>query len=177
MPNRYEVPRRNLIAAIVAIGALAILAASALPSAATHGPASPTTHPEQLARASFTDDVDVQMRVKLDERRTRVINVREPSDVLTMRITVDEGARFPWHTHPGPVVVSVVQGELTYVNADDCVPREYPAGTAFVDPGQGNVHTAFNSHLGETVLVATFFAVDGPPTIPVPGPEGCDPFP
>jgi hypothetical protein len=36
----------------------------------------------------------------------------------------------------GPVVVNVVSGELTYVAADDCVEREYPAGTAFVDPGR-----------------------------------------
>jgi hypothetical protein len=31
-----------------------------------------------------------------------------------------------------------------YAGADDCVEREYPAGTAFVDLGHGDVHTAFN---------------------------------
>ena len=77
------------------------------------------------------------------------------------------GAQFHWHTHPGPVIVNVTQGELVYVRADDCVERPYTAGTAFNDPGRGNVHTAFNPTDGETVLVATFTEVsaDGPLTI------------
>jgi hypothetical protein len=53
------------------------------------------------------------------------------------------------------VVVNVFQGKLTYVGADDCKEREYPAGTAFIDAGGDHVHTAFAT--GETVLVATFF--------------------
>jgi hypothetical protein len=40
-------------------------------------------------------------------------------------------------------------------------------GTAFVDPGHGNVHTAFNPTDDVTVLIATFFEVPetGPLTI------------
>jgi hypothetical protein len=65
------------------------------------------------------------------------------------------------------VIVNVVEGELVYVRADDCVERSYSGGAAFVDPGRGNVHTAFNATDGETVLVATFTEVtaDGPLTI------------
>ena len=77
------------------------------------------------------------------------------------------GAQFPWQSHPGPVIVNVVAGELVYVGADDCVRRSYPAGTSFVDPGHGHVHTAFNRTSSVTVLYATFFqvAADGPLTI------------
>jgi len=70
---------------------------------------------------------------------------------------VQAGAEFPWHSHAGPVIVNVTQGTLTYVEAADCDATEYPAGTAFVDPGHGHVHSAFNPTGGETVLVATFF--------------------
>lgn len=84
------------------------------------------------------------------------------------------GARFPWHTHPGPVLVSVKQGGLGYVYGDDCVERAYPAGTAFIDPGGGNVHYAFNpSQAGETVVLATFLDAPqtGPLTLPVAAEE------
>lgn len=127
-------------------------------------------------RATFTDDVKIQIRNKLDGQATQVMNLDDPSRVVTARVTVQPGAMFPWHTHPGPVMVTVAEGELTDVQAVDCVEREYPARTIFVDPGQGNVHTAFNSSDGVTVLYGTFFDVpaDGPLTIPADGPAGCD---
>ena len=65
-------------------------------------------------------------------------------------------------------VVNIAQGELVYVEASDCIERPYPAGTAFVDPGHGHVHTAFNRLGGvPVVLYATFFEVpaQGPLTI------------
>jgi quercetin dioxygenase-like cupin family protein len=88
--------------------------------------------------------------------------------MVVLRITVQPGARFPWHTHPGPVLVAVTQGDLVYVYGDDCVERTYPTGTALADPGS-NVHFAFNPSGGETVLIATFLGVPatGPLTIPV----------
>jgi quercetin dioxygenase-like cupin family protein len=85
------------------------------------------------------------VRLRLDGAAgTDVLNLGDPSSVAVARLVVEPGAMFPWHTHPGPVLVSVVSGDLVHVNADDCVERPYPAGTAFVDPGRGNVHTAFN---------------------------------
>lgn len=116
-------------------------------------------------RNAFTDDVAVQVRVKPDGRSTEVINLRDASHIATIRFTVQPGVRFPWHSHPGLVMVAIQQGELVFVYADDCVRRPYPAGTAFVDPGFGNVHYAFNPTGGETVLIATFLGI--PPTGPV----------
>ncbi len=85
------------------------------------------------------------------------MNVKNPSRTVVVRFTVQPGAVFGWHTHPGPVVVNVAEGELTYVSADDCVERDYPRGTAFIDAGGDHVHNAFNRTDGPTVLVATFF--------------------
>jgi quercetin dioxygenase-like cupin family protein len=118
-------------------------------------------------RGAFTDDVAAQLRTKLDGRATGVINMKDPSRIAVARITVQPGAQFPWHTHHGPVVVSVVQGELVYVNADDCIERRYPVGSAFIDPGRGNVHTAFNRGAGVTILAATFLEApaSGPLTV------------
>ncbi len=51
-------------------------------------------------------------------------------------------------------------------------------GTAFVDPGRGNVHTASNPSDEVTVLLATFFEVpaEGPLTITegVVPPDDCN---
>ena len=120
------------------------------------------------SRAQFTDDVDAQIRFKLDGGSTTVLNMPDASRTLVARFTVQPGAQFPWHTHPGPVIVNIVQGELVYVLASDCVERGYPAGTVFVDPGRGNVHSAFNpSDSVPTIIMATFldFPADGPLTI------------
>ena len=121
-------------------------------------------------RSLFTDDVRGQFRIKLEgEHRTTVVNMlHDASRTVVARITVQPGAQFPWHTHSGPVIVNIAQGELVYVEAGDCIERPYPASTAFADPGHGHVHTAFNRIGGVTVvLYATFFEVpaQGPLTI------------
>ena len=51
----------------------------------------------------------------------------------------------------------------------------YPAGTAFVDPGHGMVHSAFNPTDPETVIIATF--TDVPPTARCRSPKASPPPP
>jgi quercetin dioxygenase-like cupin family protein len=159
--------RKRIVTAVaLALTIGAVGAFATLPSLAQEGP--PPISVELLTgRAEFTDDVAAQLRIRLDGRAANVLNLKDPSRTAVARITVQPGAQFPWHTHPGPVIVNVAQGHLVYVNADDCVQRDYPAGTAFVDPGRGNVHTAFNPTDGVTILLATFFEVPqaGPLTI------------
>jgi hypothetical protein len=116
-------------------------------------------------RHAFTDKVAVQVRLKPEGRPTEVVNIQDASNIAVVKFTVQPGVRFPWHSHPGLVMVTVTQGELVFVYANDCVQRSYPVGTAFVDPGFGNVHYAFNRTGGETVIVATFLGV---PPAPAP---------
>jgi quercetin dioxygenase-like cupin family protein len=126
-------------------------------------------------RAVFPDNVDMLIKLK-GHGRTDVVKVADPSRTVVGRFTVQPGAQFPWHTHAGPVVVNIVQGSLVYVPAEDCAHHEYPAGTAFVDPGHGHVHSAFNpSGTDVTVFVATFFEApaEGPLLIPAAAPADC----
>lgn len=165
---------RSRVALTAALIAVLLIGANILPSAAQEPP--PPIATELLTgRAVFTDDVDLKLKVKLDGEATRVVNAKDPSRTVVARITVQPGAQFPWHSHRGPVVVNVVEGELVYVDADDCVERAYPAGTAFVDVGHGHVHTAFNATDDVTVLVATFFEApeEGPLLIPAEAPADC----
>jgi Cupin domain len=159
------------VAGVLAAGAVAVGTAQA------ETPPPPIALEMLTQRAVFTDDVELQIRNKLDGHATDVSNVHDPSRTVVAKVTVQPGAQFPWHTHPGPVIVNVAQGELTYIMAHDCVDRPYAAGTAFVDPGRGMVHTAINRTGGVTVLLATFFEVPqtGLLTIPVAGPPGCTP--
>ena len=162
---------------IVALGLVAVAAGCAdrtpTDAEASAGAPASVVPPPPIAvemvsgRHQFTDDVAAQFRLKLEGTSRHVVNF-DPSRMAVARITVQPGARFPWHTHPGPVLVAVAQGDLVYVLADDCVERTYPVGTGLVDPGN-NVHYAFNPTAGETVLIATFLGVpaEGPLTIPV----------
>lgn len=128
---------------------------------------------QSLARGDFPDNIDATFRIKLN-RATKVVHVQEPSDALVAKITFQPGGSVGWHTHHGPVIVTVASGELSIINASDCVRRLYAAGKAFVDPGQGNVHVGFNDTAGETVIYATFLGVPRgqPATIPA-GDPGC----
>ena len=165
--------RRGVVLAAAAL-AIAAFAATVLPSAAQEPP--PPIATEVLTdRATFPDDVDLKLRVKLDGHDTAVVHARDPSRTLVARFTVQPGAQFPWHTHAGPVVVNVTQGELVYVGAEDCAARSYPAGEAFVDAGHGHVHTAYNPRSTPTVIVATFFEApaSGPLVIPAEAPADC----
>jgi quercetin dioxygenase-like cupin family protein len=154
---------------------VALIGANVLPSAAQQAP--PPIATEFLTdRAVFPDDVDLKLKIKHGRHDTTVVKAKDPSRTLVARFTVQPGAQFPWHSHPGPVIVNVTKGELVYVPAEDCEERSYPAGTAFVDPGQGHVHTAFNATGQETVLVATFYeaGAEGPLLIPAEAPAHCD---
>lgn len=167
--------RKQVVALAVVLTAVGLVIGAVLPLAAQVTP--PPIATELLTgRSVFTDNVDLKFKIKQEGGPTVVVNAKDPSRTITGRFTVQPGAQFPWHTHAGPVVVNVVQGSLVYVPAEDCSENEYPAGTAFVDPGHGHVHTAFNpSAEVETVFVATFFEApaEGPLLIAAEAPEEC----
>lgn len=165
--------QRTAIFAVTGLLALAVVAVLAL---AVMSPGAAEEEPDPIApepltdRAEFTDDVAAQLRNKFDDRGTDVINMRDASNIFVVRFTIQPGATFPWHTHPGPVLITIAEGEFTYVLAEDCVRREYGGGEALVDAGGDNVHTAYNpSDTDETVVVATLLDTpDAPDPVTVP---------
>ena len=162
----------TLATGLIAVG---LIGTNVLPSAAQQPPP-PITSELLTGRAVFIDDVDLKLKIKLDRTARKVVKAKDPSRTLVARFTVQPGAQFPWHSHTGPVIVNVTSGELVYVDAEDCVKRGYPAGTAFVDPGHGHAHTAINPTDEPTVLVATFYEApaEGPLLIPAQAPPDCD---
>jgi len=84
------------------------------------------------------------------------------TDIAVANISVAVGGSSGWHYHPGPVLVVVKTGVITFYRADDpnCAGTRYPAGTSFTEEG-GAVGNARNEGAVEVTSVATFFAPPG----------------
>lgn len=61
-------------------------------------------------------------------------------DVVVRRHDYSVNGHTGWHRHPGPVFITVTQGQLTYYEYDDpsCGPHVVSAGQGFVDDGTGH---------------------------------------
>jgi quercetin dioxygenase-like cupin family protein len=178
--GRGPARRRTRRTAVISVAALVVLAGlvgfgGTAYGGDGHGHEGITT--EVLApRSTFTDDVAVKIKFRLDGRPTDVVKLGDASTITTARITIPPGAVLPWHTHPGPVLINVADGDFVYRLAVDCVDRAYTAGEALIDAGGDNVHTAYNPGHHDTTVVATFLGApaDGPLTIPADGPDPDD---
>ena len=159
---------------VIAVLASAMAGGAYVLPVEAQAPPPPIVAERLTPRSVFVDDISLKFKIKLDGHANDVVDVKDPSRTVVVRYTVQPGAQFPWHSHAGPVVVNLVSGALTYVGAEDCVQRTYAAGQAFVDPGQGQVHTAFNPTNAPTVFVATFFDAPAEGLLLIPGaPGGC----
>jgi hypothetical protein len=68
-------------------------------------------------------------------------DAKAPLDVVVRRHDYAPGASTGWHTHPGPVFITVTQGQVTFYEYDDpsCTPHVVQAGQGYVDTGQGHI--------------------------------------
>jgi quercetin dioxygenase-like cupin family protein len=84
------------------------------------------------------------------------------ADVFVQHLSLGANQVFAWHTHPGPVIVTVRSGSLTYQDAahNTCRNRVYSAGQGFVDPGFGHVHRVIAGPSGAEIY-STFLLPPG----------------
>ena len=98
------------------------------------------------------------------------------TDIAVSTIVVKPGGHSGWHKHPGPVLVVVKTGTITFYHGSDptCTGTPHLAGTAFVEEG-GDVGIARNEGTVDATVVATFFVpARGPTRIEVPvAPGNC----
>jgi quercetin dioxygenase-like cupin family protein len=138
-----------------------------------------------FVRASFADSTDIKFTVNADNNRPvlnrnlaseeKVIEVTNARETVMQQIVIAPGGHTGWHSHPGPVVVLIKSGQMSFYE-EDCTLRTYSAGQSFIDKGQGHVHIARNESQSENLeLWATYF--DVPPggafRIDVPNPGNC----
>ena len=104
------------------------------------------------------------------------ISTRDDVQVVTQTITIVPGGHTGWHSHPGPVFVTITAGTMTFYDADDptCSAGTYETGDTFIDRGGGHVHIARNEGSVNLVLYATYLVpVGGPIRTDVPDPGTC----
>jgi quercetin dioxygenase-like cupin family protein len=77
-------------------------------------------------------------------------------DIATQKITFPPGSHSGWHSHPGPVFISVVKGTITFYD-HNCNATVKTAGEGFLDVGD-DAHLARNESGVEAVNVVTYFA-------------------
>ncbi len=84
------------------------------------------------------------------------------TDVAVANIGIAAGGSSGWHSHPGPVLVVVKSGTITFYRADNpgCAADVYGPGTSFTEQG-GLVANATNQGAEPVVAVATFLAPQG----------------
>jgi quercetin dioxygenase-like cupin family protein len=146
-----------------------------------------------FARANFQDPVDLKFKIDLggkkgrhrddgdrenDDGNKEILVVRKTRETVVQQIVLSPGGQTGWHSHPGPVIVLIKTGALTFYDGDDptCGARTYTAGQSFIDSGQGHVHIAKNESASENLeLWAVYF--DVPPggafRTDVPAPGNC----
>ena len=95
-----------------------------------------------------------------------------PMEQAVQRIVALPGATFGWHSHPGPTIVTVLSGTLSFYHAEDCDhPINYTAGQSFSNlPDE--IHLARNEGTVDLVVYATYFVPvgTGPLLIDQPSP-------
>jgi hypothetical protein len=116
-----------------------------------------------------TDGFDVEIKAK------------DSTDIAVSNVVVAPGGSSGWHSHPGPVLVVVKTGTITFyragkhsgldgdnenpnngANGPTCSRTVYPAGSAFVEvPAPGHVMLAKNEGGVEATVTATYFAPPG----------------
>lgn len=160
---------------LVSVGVLAV---SAIAFAAVLTPSFGIVSAPVFVRASFADPTDLKFTVKGHHNSQEVSNVTNARETVIQQIVIAPGGNTGWHGHPGPVVVLIKSGQLSFYDSDDptCTARVYSAGQSFIDRGQGDVHIARNeSHSENLELWATYF--DVPPggafRIDAPDPGNC----
>lgn len=150
-------------------GIAAALMALIVTAAAKAAEPKPIAAEPLTQRHAFDGDVSVRITQDLEGLPEQEVLFDDASHLTVVRFTIQPGAVFPWHTHPGTVLITVTEGEFVFIFAEDCLDREYGPGDALVDPGD-TVHTALNpSRNEETVVVAVLLGApaEGALTIPV----------
>jgi len=131
--------------AFLALGVFAAVTMASLPSGVTS---------TLLARGTY-DSFNVRSNPhgSIDDYRARS---QSPIDMVVQKHDYAPGASTGWHQHPGPVFITVTQGQITFYERDDptCSPHVYTAGQGFVDTGDGHIGRNETTQTAQDVVVA-----------------------
>jgi len=116
---------------------LTVLALAALTAVALASPPSGVT-PTVLARGTYDS---FKVRSYPQGPGDFKAEAKAPTDIVVREHAYEPGSSTGWHTHPGPVFITVVEGTITFYEYDDpkCAPVVVEAGQGYVDTGRGHI--------------------------------------
>ena len=128
-------PRRGRSLAFAAVAAFALVATIASMTIAS-SPSGVT--PTLLARGTY-DSFKVMSFP--ESSGLFKAEAKQPLDVVVRRHDYAVGGTTGWHSHPYPVFVTVISGEVTFYDYADptCTPTVVTAGHGYVDSGRGHL--------------------------------------
>ena len=80
-----------------------------------------------------------------------------PSDFFVQETVWGPGGYTGWHSHPGPVLVTVKEGTASWYDAN-CVRTDYTPGMAFIEDAGAN-HNLRNESASENVRIVTIYII------------------
>ncbi len=113
-----------------------------------------------IGRGTFAEKINVKREAE-DGWNVKV-KAAPALDIAVQTIAFQPGAQSGWHSHPGPVFISVVEGTMTFYESDDpnCAPTVRHAGEGFVDVGD-HAHIARNETSEPATNVVTYLVPPG----------------
>jgi len=68
-------------------------------------------------------------------------HAKSPLDLVIREHAYEPKSTTGWHKHPGPVFITVLEGEVTFYEYDDpsCTPTVVKEGQGYVDTGHGHI--------------------------------------
>jgi hypothetical protein len=115
-----------------------------------------------LARGSFAGPFQITRSATGAVAWETNVTANPGLDVATQAITFQPGGHSGWHSHPGPVFITVVSGTMTFYESTDpaCRPIVRTAGQGYLDTGD-HPHLARNETGVPAVNLVTYFAPPG----------------
>lgn len=135
MKNQQAKRYRHFL--ITAVFGVVLVTSAALVDVTAASPPSGVT-PTLLARGAYED---FKVKSVPDSPVDFQVKAKSPVDVVVRKHDYLIGSHTGWHSHPGPVFITVTQGTLTYYLYDDpaCTPHVVTTGKGFVDDGRGHM--------------------------------------
>jgi quercetin dioxygenase-like cupin family protein len=148
--------RRRMMVLVAAGAVLGLIGGAALATPVMNATA-------ETARGPLVDR-PLKVNWKFAPGNSVKLQTKGDVEVAFQRIAIAPGGTLGWHSHPGPTVVTVRAGTLSFYHAEACTEEiEYATGQSFSNlPDE--IHLARNEGTTEVVLFAVYFVpLETPP--------------
>ena len=161
-------PRFTRQLARLIVGLAAMLVAGTGAALATPGTGITTTN---IVQGNFDE---IRVATNVDGHKVS-LRTKGASDLYVVSNVIAPGGHTGWHTHDGPSLITVKSGTITaYSGEPGCPATVYPAGSGFVDPGDGHLHILRNEGTVPAETIAVQLLPDGAPRrVDLPAPGTC----